>query len=215
MSCRSVRESSRWPRRATANCWPPAPRPARLADLEVDWAAKSISPVAELNVGGPVHAIALSPDGSRLAVAGEFEQGAILLLPPRRQSPSARRKAAWPATPAGVLSLGFSPHGRHAGQHGSRRRGRTCGIWPPASGRQAFLGHSGPVWSAAFSPDGEQVVTAGEDATVRIWRIGENQPRIYRGHDGPVYAVAFAPQGNWIASGGRDRDITCGRPTRI
>ena len=30
-------------------------------------------------------------------------------------------------------------------------------------------GHSGIVWSAAFSPDGQRVVTASGDKTARVW----------------------------------------------
>jgi WD40 repeat protein len=32
-------------------------------------------------------------------------------------------------------------------------------------------GHSGPVRSAVFSPDGERILTASDDTTARIWRI--------------------------------------------
>jgi WD40 repeat protein len=31
--------------------------------------------------------------------------------------------------------------------------------------------HEGPVYSAAFSPDGAKVVTASDDRTARIWRV--------------------------------------------
>ena len=33
-----------------------------------------------------------------------------------------------------------------------------------------FAGHSGPVYSAAFSPDGTSIVTASDDRTARIYR---------------------------------------------
>jgi WD40 repeat protein len=34
-----------------------------------------------------------------------------------------------------------------------------------------LTGHSGQVYSAAFSPDGKQVVTASFDGTARVWPL--------------------------------------------
>lgn len=33
-------------------------------------------------------------------------------------------------------------------------------------------GHHGPVWSAAYSPDGKLYATGSEDGTVKLWKVG-------------------------------------------
>src|SRR6185437_11152147 len=65
----------------------------------------------------------------------------------------------------------------------------------------ARLRFTGPVLALAYSPDGHRLVTAGGDATVRVWdtSTGHEVCR-YNGHNDGVYAVAFSPDGKTIAS---------------
>lgn len=80
----------------------------------------------------------------------------------------------------------------------------------PAPGTEllAYDGHTETVWAIAWSPDGQQLATAGSDATVRVWNAltGEDCV-VYRGHKESVYAVAWSPDGKWVASGGGDKTV--------
>jgi WD40 repeat protein len=69
-------------------------------------------------------------------------------------------------------------------------------------------GHTEPVYAAAFTPDGKWLVTAGFDATVRLWDVEAGKlERTLTGHTGLVLAVAVSRDGSRIASGGLDRTI--------
>ncbi len=55
----------------------------------------------------------------------------------------------------------------------------TRRVWSAADGKSiagAQEGHAGPVYSAAFSPDGKQVVTASDDKTARVWNAADGKP---------------------------------------
>jgi WD40 repeat protein len=68
------------------------------------------------------------------------------------------------------------------------------------------LRHPEPVASAAFSPDGERIVTASEDATARVWNSdGTGDPIVLTGHEGGVVSAAFSPDGKRIVTASADR----------
>ena len=57
------------------------------------------------------------------------------------------------------------------------------------------------VRSAAFDRTGTQVITASEDGTARVWRIGTDQePLVLGGHGNDVRAAAFSPDGQRAAT---------------
>ncbi len=64
------------------------------------------------------------------------------------------------------------------------------------------------VNSLAFSPDGQTLVSAGADSTIKLWHVGaQDLIDILHKHNGMVRCVAFTPDGRMLATGGDDRTI--------
>ncbi|XP_057985567.1 transcription initiation factor TFIID subunit 5 isoform X2 [Hevea brasiliensis] len=69
-----------------------------------------------------------------------------------------------------------------------------------------FQGHSGPVYSATFSPLGDFVLSSSADTTIRLWSTKLNANLVcYKGHNYPVWDVQFSPVGHYFASASHDR----------
>jgi WD40 repeat protein len=62
------------------------------------------------------------------------------------------------------------------------------------------------VWSAAFTRDGQRVVTASEDETAQIWDAASGRrltPPLK--HKFQVHDAHFSPNGRWVVTGSRDK----------
>jgi WD40 repeat protein len=85
---------------------------------------------------------------------------------------------------------------------------QTVRLWNIETGHclKTLQGHSGQVWSVAFSPTSDLLATASHDRTIRIWhsRTGACLKTL-QGHTSWVQAVAFDPEGQRIASGSDDQ----------
>ena len=64
-----------------------------------------------------------------------------------------------------------------------------------------LVGHSGPVYATALSPEGQYMLSASEDATVRLWHLETKKNLVvYKGHNYPIWDVAFGPLGYYFAT---------------
>ena len=80
---------------------------------------------------------------------------------------------------------------------------------PPVSPVDKTLtGHSGQVYSLAYSPDGRYLASGSSDKTIKIWETATGtELRTLTGHSMTVWSVAYSPDGRYLASGSLDKTI--------
>ena len=107
------------------------------------------------------------------------------------------------------MNVAFNPDGRRLATGG---QGNTVKIWDVETGEelQTLEGHSGEIYTVAFSPDsgGRWIASAGEDSIVKVWDSRSGVlVRSFRGHLALVSSVAFSPDGRQLFSGSRDTTV--------
>jgi len=143
-------------------------------------------------------AVAVSPDGTRVAFASRVSVGCW-----------------WPTTDTWqsvaqvqvhVRALAFGPAGQElAFAHGYAVRVIDLDT---ARTRLDLVGHQGMVWKVTYTPDGSRLVTASSDGTVRFWDARTGACRgSFDWQAGKVRCVAVSPDGLTVASGGQDGRI--------
>ncbi|MCE9530097.1 MAG: serine/threonine protein kinase [Planctomycetes bacterium] len=67
---------------------------------------------------------------------------------------------------------------------------------------------TGPIWSVAYSPNGETVAMAVDDGSVRLWNAhtGQLQSRI-SAHKRPIWCVAYNHDGTMLATASDDGNV--------
>ena len=146
--------------------------------------------------GGPIRALAISPDGNGL-LSGGFDTAAIRWS---LETDTAGQVLRYHAD--AVNAVAFLKDGRMVTAGADAR----IAVW--MAGRQqperVFEGHVGPIVALAVSPDGALLASASWDRTVRLWSLSDGASRVLEGHSQNVNGVAFAPDGKSLVSVGYD-----------
>jgi hypothetical protein len=158
-----------------------------------------------VEIPGPVHALAFSRDGRRLAVGGGLpaRSGIVRIY----SVPDGTQIHDFPGHDDVVFGLALRPDGA---QLATASFDQTVRLWDLAGNRPAgvFRGHSDFVYCVAYTADGLAVLTGSKDRTIKRISIRTlNEERTYSGHNEDVLAVAVHPDGKRFVSAGNEPEI--------
>jgi cytochrome c len=149
--------------------------------------------------GGPVRALAISPDGNE-ALSGSFDTSAIRWSLPRNAAAQVLR-----FHDGAVNAVAFLRNGRLVTSGEDAR----IAIWTPGAAQPATVltGHQAPVVALAVSPDGAMLASASWDHTARVWPLAGGAAQVIEGHQQNVNGVAFTPDGRALVTAGYDATL--------
>lgn len=158
-----------------------------------------------------------SPDESQIVTAGHDGTAIVWDVATDNRAP------AFTGHKGPVFSAAFSPDGKQVASAGFDRRVLTWspeslkpiefkklveGTAPPALQFQEFAGHADAIQSVGFSSDGQLLVSAGQDNSIRVWDVDSGKMvKTFRGHGGRIQATMFLGDGKRILSASHDRSI--------
>ncbi|MDX2030476.1 MAG: pentapeptide repeat-containing protein [Blastocatellia bacterium] len=151
--------------------------------------------------GGAVNAIALSPDGARLASGGADPYVYLWAANDSRLD----RALEGPGAP--VTSLDFSSDGQWLASGADDGLVR---LWSAIDGRvrHDLRGHEARVTAVHFWPKRDLLVTGSLDRTVRLWLIGSGElSNLNRRHGAAINDVQFSPDGSLLAVACEDQSV--------
>jgi len=157
-----------------------------LQDVASDWTT-------------PVLSLAISPDESTVAVAGEDR---VIRL---ASAPDLRIIATLDGHASRISALAFSKDGRRlasAGQSGPVK------LWDVRSQEleETYKAEGGSPVDIAFT-SADQILVASQRGGARLLRSTKENSRAVQASTAPVYSVATAPRGLQIATGGADEIV--------
>jgi cytochrome c len=73
---------------------------------------------------------------------------------------------------------------------------------------KSLVGHDGPVFGIAVSPDGKFAASGGADRSVLLWNLADGTfIRAFLGHEQPIWSLTFTPDSQHLLSAGADEVV--------
>lgn len=151
--------------------------------------------------GAGIRVLATSPDGRRIAMAGD--DGLVRLWRTLDREPERLASGQ-----GGVWSLAFSPDGRLLASGAGDGGVRLWDLESPNRTPRTLAGHVGRVSALAFRPDGAELATGGWDGTVGLWDPATGTAKAALAPDGAeISAIAYSPDGSRLAAASWDARV--------
>lgn len=154
---------------------------------------------SEAGLPVPVHGIAISQDGTRLAAGrgdgiARIWEGQTLI-------------ATLPGHSGAVTAVAFNPDGTRLATAGADS---SVKVWDVAA-RRAILtlsGHTGGLTAVGFYPSGDRLVTASLDGSARIWNAESGlEPLLLTDHRAGINGLRYNVAGTAVATASNDQTV--------
>ncbi|MFO0890053.1 MAG: protein kinase [Isosphaeraceae bacterium] len=167
------------------------------------WHARSRLLERSIPQGGEILALALSPDGRRLATGTDASSGRLWDM-------ATGHSLCNPLVhPGPVSAVVFSGDGRRVATAGPSG---TLRLWDAMTGETVGrpISHGVAIHAICFSPDGSVLASASRANVPGLWRVETGEPLHRPDEDAvDVLAVAFEPSGRVVASARKDGRVAC------
>ncbi|MGL5033054.1 MAG: WD40 repeat domain-containing protein [Microcystaceae cyanobacterium] len=142
-------------------------------------------------------AIATSPDGQKVATAGDSQQIKIQSLDGKLLTRITNQRDR-------IWDLSFSADSQLLA---SASEDGTAKLWDHKGKLFKTLNHGGAVWGVAISPVEPLIVTSSRDDSLKFWDVQGKLLRTVSGQSKGLTRVAFSPDGQTLATGGIDNTV--------